>query len=204
MAGIYHKGFVDPSGGRGDAAALAIAHREGDRIVLDLARRWPAPHDPAVVVGEMAEILKRYRIARVTGDRYAGAWPEKEFLKHSIVYEASCKDKSLIYLEFLPLVLSKRVELLDIKTLFTELRSLERRTRSSGRDLVDHPPKGHDDLANAVAGVCVTIAENPVGEISYRSVSRLRFGGFGGNQGEPDDLPANQGNSFWQRRRTSW
>jgi len=37
---------------------------------------------------------------------------------------------------------------------------LERRTGRSGRDLIDHPPGGHDDLANAVAGL-VTVAQSP-------------------------------------------
>jgi hypothetical protein len=105
----------------------------------------------------MAEILKSYGIKRVKGDRYAGAWPEQEFLKWGITYIASDKDKSAIYLDFLPLVLSSRVELLENKTLSAELRSLERRTRKGGRDLVDHPPKLHDDLANACAGVCTEL-----------------------------------------------
>jgi hypothetical protein len=203
MAGIYYKSFVDPSGGRRDAAGLAIAHREGDRIILDMARRWTAPHDPAEVVGEMAEILKRYRISNITGDRYAGAWPEKEFLKHNIIYGASAKDKSAIYLEFLPLVLSGRVELLENKILFSELRALERRTRSSGRDLVDHPPKGHDDLANAVAGACVLVAENAGGEISYESVVRRRFWESDDRHGDEsshrEDLLDHRRN-----RRTAW
>jgi uncharacterized protein YecE (DUF72 family) len=43
---------------------------------------------------------------------------------------------------------------INSKHLMTELRQLERRARSAGRDLVDHPPRGTDDLANAVAGVC--------------------------------------------------
>ncbi len=30
---------------------------------------------------------------------------------------------------------------------------LERRTSRGGRDSIDHGPGGHDDLANAVAGV---------------------------------------------------
>ena len=42
--------FCDPSGGRSDAAALAVAHLEDERVVLDLARRWKSPHDPASVV----------------------------------------------------------------------------------------------------------------------------------------------------------
>jgi len=42
------------------------------------------------------------------------------------------KDKSSLYLAFLPLVLSGRVELLDLRQLFAELRNLVRRTRSAG------------------------------------------------------------------------
>jgi hypothetical protein len=38
------------------------------------------------------------------------------------------------------------------KDLINELLNLERKTGRSGRDSVDHPPKGSDDLANAVAG----------------------------------------------------
>jgi hypothetical protein len=151
---VKYTAFADPSGGRGDAAALALAHAEGERVIVDVAQRWPAPHDPAVVVGEMAGILKTYGLRRVTGDRYAGAWPEQEFQKHGITYQAAAKDKSTLYLELLPLVLSGRVELLDIRQLFAELRNLVRRTRSAGRDLVDHPPRGQDDLANATAGAC--------------------------------------------------
>ncbi|MBI4828311.1 MAG: hypothetical protein HY804_05795, partial [Nitrospinae bacterium] len=33
-----------------------------------------------------------------------------------------------------------------------ELRQLERRASPGGRDKVDHPPRGHDDLANAACG----------------------------------------------------
>jgi hypothetical protein len=41
----------------------------------------------------------------------------------------------------------------DIPELLGELRGLERRRGPSGRDRVDHRPGGHDDLANAVAGL---------------------------------------------------
>ena len=156
-----YRAFVDPSGGRRDAAALAIAHKDKERVVLDVARAWKAPHDPAVVVGEMAAVLKSFGINEVKGDKYAGAWPEQEFLKHRIRYQAADKDKSSLYLDFLPLVLSQRVELLDLKMLKNELVSLERRARSAGRDLVDHPPRGHDDLANSVARVCSLIGSRP-------------------------------------------
>lgn len=170
--GIRYHAFVDPSGGRRDSATLAVAHLEGDQIMLDVARAWRAPHDPAEVVREMTKVLNSYSIYRVVGDRYAGSWPSAEFSKNRISYEAASKDKSGLYLDFLPLVLSQRVELLDSKPLVHELRSLERRTRSASRDLVDHPPRGRDDLANAVAGVCSMLGTRP---IWFGSIGQLKI-----------------------------
>ena len=162
IQGAKYSAFVDPSGGRKDAATLAVAHKEGELVVLDVARRWKSPHDPSQVVREMAGLLKNYGIHYVTGDRYAGAWPSQEFSKNQISFEASPQNKSGLYLDFLPLVLSQRVELLDSKPLIHELRSLERRTRSAGQDFVDHGPRGgHDDLANSVAGVCSMLGTKP-------------------------------------------
>jgi hypothetical protein len=47
---------------------------------------------------------------------------------------------------------SSRVELLDNARLIAQLLGLERRTSSVGREIVDHPAGGHDDLVNAAAG----------------------------------------------------
>ena len=61
--------------------------------------------------------------------------------------------KSELYLEVLAAVNSARVELPDHPALLRELRGLERRRGSSGRDSVDHAQGSHDDHANALAGV---------------------------------------------------
>jgi hypothetical protein len=66
-----------------------------------------------------------------------------------------------LYRELLPLVMSGRVELLDVPRLRTQLLGLERRTARGGRDAIDHGPGGHDDVANAVAGVLVACAARP-------------------------------------------
>jgi len=65
--------------------------------------------------------------------------------------------KSDIFLDFGALVRMQRVELLDNERLAVQLQSLERKAKSAGRDLVDHPPGLHDDLANSVAGACVAV-----------------------------------------------
>ncbi len=152
VAGTIYQAFVDPSGGSKDAFSLSIAHRSEDRVIVDLVRSWKPPFNPSGVVSEAAVVLGRYRVSKVVGDRYAGEWPREQFRAHGIHYEVSALDRSALYLEFLPLVNAAGVELPDVPELLRELRGLERRRGSSGRDKVDHVPGAHDDLANAVAG----------------------------------------------------
>jgi hypothetical protein len=56
---------------------------------------------------------------------------------------------------------SGRVELLDHPRLAAQLCALERRVTRGGRDSIDHPPGGHDDLANAVGGVVSVLSSGP-------------------------------------------
>ena len=41
---------------------------------------------------------------------------------------------------------------LDNPRMAGQFLALERRTSRAGKDSVDHPPGGHDDVSNAVAG----------------------------------------------------
>ena len=63
--------------------------------------------------------------------------------------------KSDLYRDFLPLINSQQVDLLDIPRGIAQLCSLERRTARGGRDSIDHAPGAHDDIANAIAGLVV-------------------------------------------------
>lgn len=157
-AGITYRGFIDPSGGRGDAMTVAVGHREEGRVVVDLARATLAPFDPAVVVEDYAALLQVYRITEATGDAYSGEWCSAAFAEHGIRYKTSPLNKSALYLEALPLFARGEIELPALRGLLVELAHLERRTARGGRDSVDHPPRGHDDLANAVAGVANLLA----------------------------------------------
>lgn len=152
-----YSAFVDPSGGVSDAFTLAISHREGDTVILDAVRERKPPFSPEAVTEEFSDFLKTYRITKVRGDRYAGEWPREQFRKRNINYEPSEKARSELYLDFLPLLNSGAVDLLDNDRLVTQLVGLERRTSRNGRDAIDHGPGGHDDLANAVAGAMVNV-----------------------------------------------
>ena len=71
------------------------------------------------------------------------------------------RTKSDIYREFLPLVTSGRLELLDDPRLIKQLLALERRVSRAGRDTIDHAFGEQDDLANAVAGALVAATTPP-------------------------------------------
>lgn len=156
--GVQYHAFCDPSGGVSDSMTLAVAHlQDGSICVLDAVLECRPPFDPEVAVADCTAVRKRFGVTRVVGDRYAGEWPRARFAEHGISFEQSAKPKSDIYHDLLPLLNAKRVELLDHPRLSAQLVGLERRTARSGRDSIDHSPGGHDDLANSVAGVLVSL-----------------------------------------------
>lgn len=151
---LSYVAFVDPSGGSSDSMTLAIAHRDphNHHAVLDAIRERRPPFSPDDVVREFSTTLKSYGVTTMTGDRYAAGWPVERFAVHGIKYEPAEKPKSDIYVSFLPVLNSGQCELLDHPRLIAQLCSLERRSARSGKDSIDHPSGGHDDLANAAAG----------------------------------------------------
>lgn len=144
--------FVDPSGGAQDSMTLAIAHKEGKTALLDVLREVKPPFSPEQVVQEFSDLLKKYRLTKVYGDRYGGEWPREQFRNNGINYEIARKSRSDIYVDVLPLINSTSINLLDDKKLIAQLCTLERKTSTRGKDVIDHPPGGHDDLANAACG----------------------------------------------------
>ena len=72
-------------------------------------------------------------------------------------------DRLEVYRDALANLNSGRIELLDHARLLAQLGALERRTARGGRDSIDHPPGGYDDLANVVCGVAVAVLMAPQG-----------------------------------------
>ena len=117
------------------------------------------PFSPEDVVAEFAALLKSYGVSQVTGDRYAGEWPRERFREHGVEYEPAARPKSDLYRDALPLINSRKLDLLDHDRLVAQLVGLERRTARGGRDSIDHAPGAHDDLANVCAGVAALLAQ---------------------------------------------
>ena len=161
-ASVRYCGFTDPSGGSDDSFTLSIAHRDGERVIIDCIREVKPPLSPENVIAEFVDVLKSYRCHRVIGDRYGGEFPREQFRKRGITYDVSEKVKSDIYVDFLPLLNSGRVMLPRNEKLIRQLCSWERTTvRGSGKDTIDHPRERgmHDDVINSVAGAAVHVGK---------------------------------------------
>ena len=157
--GIGYCAFVDVSGGRHDAFTMAIGHRDDDKLIVDVMRAWEPPFDPSAVVKEAADLLRRYALTWIQGDAYGAEWTVQAFSAERIFYQPTTAPKSILYLRLLPLINTRAVELLDDPETLQELKSLERRKGSGGRDKIDHSSGSHDDRANAVAGVVTMLAD---------------------------------------------
>ena len=174
--GRNYVAFIDPSGGTGaDSMTLAIAHRDGDKCILDAVREVRPPFSPEAVTIDFAAVLKTFGISRVTGDRYAGEWPRERLRTHGIQYELSEQPRSDLYRDVLPLLNSGRVELLNLPRLASQFCGLERRTSRSGRDSIDHAPGAHDDIANVVAGAL--LMAKPVAKAAPSRMTHIAFMG---------------------------
>jgi hypothetical protein len=155
-AGLRYFAFIDAAGGSGsDSMTMAIGHLEGSVPVLDAVRERKPPFSPDDAVTEFATLLKSYGVNRAESDRWGGDWVGEAFRKVNITVVPSAKPKSDLYKDMLPMLNAHRCQLLDVPRLVSQLCALERRTARGGRDSIDHPPGGHDDIANAVAGVLV-------------------------------------------------
>jgi hypothetical protein len=155
----HYFAFTDPSGGSADSFTLAIAHKEGERVVIDAVREVKPPFSPEATINDFAILLKSYRINKVTGDKYAGEFPRELFRRRGVTYWTSDKSKSDLYRDLLPALNSGRILLPRNDRLINQLVGLERKTTRLGKDSIDHAPGGHDDIANAVAGAFDTVAE---------------------------------------------
>jgi hypothetical protein len=157
--------FTDAAGGSGtDSFTLAgaMTNSDGKRVVVLTRERRP-PFSPDEVTREFAEIIKSYGGSSVTGDRYAGEWPRERFAQAGVSYKVSARTKSEIYQNALPLLTAGQIELPDSARLIAQCCALERRVARGGRESIDHPPRGHDDLINAVLGAALAVGDVPRG-----------------------------------------
>jgi hypothetical protein len=95
--GIFYKCFVDASGGAGrDAYTCCIAHKEGDKYIIDVIRGSAPgkPFDPAELTNAFAALCREYHIGSVIGDYYAAEWTAGAWSRTGVSYVRSDIPKS--------------------------------------------------------------------------------------------------------------
>jgi hypothetical protein len=164
-AGVFYRAFVDPSGGSagGDAYALAIAHKQDGRFIVDVVRGRAGPFDPSEVTKEYVDLCKQYHIHSVVGDAYSAEWVASAWKREGIAYIQSKLNASQLYIEALPAFTRGLVSLPDHPKLLRELRLLERSPTRMGKELVTHPRGCHDDHANS----CCAVLHNLSSGVGY-------------------------------------
>jgi len=139
--GVVYVAFIDASGGVGaDAYTICIGHKEGDSLVIDVVRGTSGKFNPQAVTKEYAALCKDYRITKVTGDAYGAEWVAGAWRGLGFEYIKSPQPKGALYLESLPAFTRGLARLPSQARLIRELRLLERRTRRSGKDVVEQSP----------------------------------------------------------------
>jgi hypothetical protein len=161
------------------------------------------PYSPVAVVEEFAQLLRRYKVHTITGDRYAGEWPREAFRSAGIDYIVSELTRSELYGELIALVNAARIELLDQPRLLNQLTTLERRTGRSGKDFIDHTRGRHDDLSNVLAGVAIMTADMGLPPLPLRSCAR-EDSGLRGGDAKPCYLWWSDGDSLMGAPVASW
>ncbi len=145
--------FVDAAGGSGECSfACAVAHRDGDQIIVDGAWEWVPPFLPGQAIAEIAAIARRYSIGKIVGDHWADGFTAEGFQKHSLAFEATKRVKNSLYADMVPLINSRRITLPRNAKMIGQIAGLEQQVGRSGRDSIGPPPGGRDDIANCVAG----------------------------------------------------
>jgi hypothetical protein len=193
--GVRYSAFADPSGGRHDSFTVCIAHKEGERVVVDVVRGREPPFDTQAVTREYAQLLGDYHLNRVTGDSYSAEWVVSAFAREGITYQRSAMAKAQLYIEGLPHFTRRTVALPEHPKLLRELRLLERRPHVGGRDTIDHGRISGDDHANCVFGV---LRETARPQIIYSTRTLCDSAGSARNGKLPPSMGFNTITGKWE------
>ena len=166
--GVRYRGGADPCGSGVEEFAWCVDHREGDRVVIDLVsgrRKHGRQHfNLEEAVRDCCTDMRAYGETEILGDRYSANWVKEAFAREGLLYRHAEKPKSECYREMLPLFVMGKIEIPNDTDLVRQLKLLERRTGSQGKDIIDHPSGARDDRANVLALAVAALPPEIIGE----------------------------------------
>ena len=163
LPGVTYYAYTDPSGGAesGDGYALCIAHKDGERCIIDLVKVRYGPFDPYKITRGYAALCQQYGITRIVGDNYAKEWVQSAWRDAGLVFVLSYLTASEQNGEAEPIFARGLIELPLLEAMIQEFRLLERDLGSSNvKEKIGHPRGVKDDMANAICG-CLRLLTKP-------------------------------------------
>jgi hypothetical protein len=141
-----------------DASVVAVAHREGSRVVVDRVERWlPTRLRPVrldTVEAAVRRLRAEYGNANVRmdpakGEQMSQALRETGVLVEEYVFSEPGIDK--LASNLMRLFSEREIDVPDVPDLLDELGSVVLKTTPSGRTRIDHYSGKHDDQVIAIA-----------------------------------------------------
>jgi hypothetical protein len=146
---------------------MAIGHRDGEKLIVDVIRGRRGPFDPQQLTQDYAALARQYNIREVRGDHYSAEWVASAWRNAGLNYKTSDITASQIYLEALPTFTRNLASLPNHPTLIRELLLFERSPQRSGKDTISHPRNCHDDYSNS----CCLLLSMLAGKRGWSSLS---------------------------------
>lgn len=143
---------IDQSGLSGrDRFAVAIAHKQGKKTIIDTVRAWDTKNIDDITVG-MTELKNQYNFHKVEIDKYASGWVAASLKKLGLDVEIR-PALPQIYTNLKSLMLAGRVELPEGENLRKALKNTQSYYSKSNSLSIGHErgSTGHGDLSDAVA-----------------------------------------------------
>jgi len=154
---------IDQSGLSGrDRFALAISHKEGERVLVDHIEAWETK-DSDTILAEVGKLTKAYNLNKVSIDRYAKGWVSQALNKLGLEVEIR-PSMAEIYTNLKSLMIAGRLRLPDSPDLRKALQNTQAYFGKNNALSIGHTRSaaGHADLADAVAtSVWVKSSEAP-------------------------------------------
>ena len=155
---FFYVAAIDPAFRR-DAFGFTIVHADPQKgIIQDHVTRWKAefgiPLNPADIFGQIAPILKEYRVTSVYSDQHsieALHYIAQQFGFALEEVHFSATSKAEIYANLQQVLNQGRLHLLDHDETINELKSIEKRNTQGGGVQIGAPDGKYDDMATVIA-----------------------------------------------------
>lgn len=159
---------IDQSGLSGrDRFALAISHREDDKVLVDHIEAWETKNSDIILKG-VGKLAEAYSINRVSIDRYSKGWISQALNKLGLEVEIR-PSLPEIYTNLKSLLIALRVRLPDVPDLRKALTNTQAYYGRNNALSIGHQRSaaGHSDLADAVASSVWVVSSEDTSEVSF-------------------------------------